>query len=149
MKSRKAQVQRDAVRSGDVLNDTLAERGKGYRRGGGGGIPRYLTIEEVAKLARCEHKAVRKAIHGDELTAYKVAGKWLVLMQDAVTWIESRPAVVELGGDVHGAANRARSGTHAGLVSKLREMDRRGDAMGTPDREGGQPGVGRREGPLR
>jgi excisionase family DNA binding protein len=47
-----------------------------------------LTVQEVAQLARCEHKTVRRAIHGGALTAYKPAGRLLIREDDARTWIE-------------------------------------------------------------
>jgi len=48
----------------------------------------YLTVQEVAQLARCEHKTVRRAIHGGALTAYKPAARLLIREDDARTWIE-------------------------------------------------------------
>ena len=38
----------------------------------------YLTVREVAALARCEHKAVRRAIANGELVAFQPAPKLLV-----------------------------------------------------------------------
>lgn len=52
----------------------------------------YLTVQEVAELARCEHKAVRRAIASGQLEAFRPAHKWLVREQDARAWVESRPA---------------------------------------------------------
>lgn len=52
----------------------------------------YLTVEEVAALARCEHKAIRNAIHSDALPAFRTAERILVREADAIAWIESRPA---------------------------------------------------------
>jgi excisionase family DNA binding protein len=54
----------------------------------------YLTIREVAELARCEHKAVRRAITDGRLRAFQPANRLLVREEDALTWIEgSLPAV--------------------------------------------------------
>jgi excisionase family DNA binding protein len=50
----------------------------------------YLTVEEVAQLARCEHKTIRRAIHNGLLTAYKPAHRLLIREDDARGWIESR-----------------------------------------------------------
>jgi excisionase family DNA binding protein len=51
----------------------------------------YLTVREVADLARCEHKAVRRAISSGQLLAFRVAGRLLVREADARAWIEARP----------------------------------------------------------
>lgn len=53
---------------------------------------RYLTVCEVADLARCEHKAVRKAIASGGLVAFRVAARLLIREMDARAWIEARPA---------------------------------------------------------
>lgn len=53
---------------------------------------RYLTVREVAELARCEHKAVRRAIGSGQLLAFRVAGRLLVREVDALAWIEAQPA---------------------------------------------------------
>jgi hypothetical protein len=52
---------------------------------------RYLTVREVADLARCEHKAVRRAIASGRLLAFRVAARLLVRETDARSWIEARP----------------------------------------------------------
>ncbi|MGZ4307634.1 MAG: helix-turn-helix domain-containing protein [Solirubrobacteraceae bacterium] len=54
----------------------------------------YLTVPEVAELARCEHKAVRRAIASGRLIAFRPAHKLLVRELDARAWIESRPVSV-------------------------------------------------------
>lgn len=50
----------------------------------------YLTVQEVAELARCEHKAVRRAISQGRLTAFRPAHKILVREEDARAWIEGQ-----------------------------------------------------------
>jgi hypothetical protein len=45
--------------------------------------PDYLTVLEVAVLARCEHKRVRRAIASGQLVAFRPAGKLLVREEDA------------------------------------------------------------------
>lgn len=52
----------------------------------------YLDVFEVAEFARCEHKAVRKAIHEGRLPAFATNRKLLVHQEDARAWVESRPA---------------------------------------------------------
>jgi hypothetical protein len=54
----------------------------------------YLTVPEVAELARCEHKAVRRAIASGLLIAFRPAHKLLIRELDARAWIESRPVRV-------------------------------------------------------
>lgn len=52
----------------------------------------YLTVREVADLARCEHKTVRKAIVSGRLLAFRVAARLLIRETDARDWIEASPA---------------------------------------------------------
>jgi excisionase family DNA binding protein len=52
----------------------------------------YLTVEEVAQLARCEHRCVRRAVQSGQLQAFRPARRILVREDDARAWIESRPA---------------------------------------------------------
>ena len=56
---------------------------------------RGREVGEVARLARCEHKAVRRAIHLGHLQAFQPANELLVREQDAHPWIQSRPAPTE------------------------------------------------------
>jgi excisionase family DNA binding protein len=53
----------------------------------------YLTVREVAELARCEHKAVRRAIAGGRLRAFQPANRLLIRDEDARAWIEGHLAV--------------------------------------------------------
>jgi excisionase family DNA binding protein len=56
----------------------------------------YLTVQEVADLARREHKAVRRAIKAGRLAACRPdGGRWLIREADARAWIEHRPAAAE------------------------------------------------------
>ena len=55
-------------------------------------ISPYLTVREVALLARCEHKTVRRAISEGRLRAFRPAHRVLVREDDARDWIESRLA---------------------------------------------------------
>lgn len=52
----------------------------------------YLTVREVAELARCEHKAVRCAIADGRLRAFQPANRLLIRDEDARAWIEGRLA---------------------------------------------------------
>lgn len=80
-------------------------------------LPVYLTAEEVAGAARCEVKAVRRAIHAGALRASRPNKRWLILPDDARAWIEARPA------SHTPRPPRRRRGT-PGNVTKLREMER-------------------------
>jgi excisionase family DNA binding protein len=55
---------------------------------------RYLTVEEVAELARCHHNTVRRAIDRRRITAFRPAGRILVREADARAWIEGEPSPV-------------------------------------------------------
>jgi excisionase family DNA binding protein len=48
----------------------------------------YLTVREVAELARCQHKAVRRAITDGRLRAFQPANRLLIREEDARAWIE-------------------------------------------------------------
>src|SRR5271170_5113909 len=52
----------------------------------------YLTVHEVAAMARCEHKSVRRAIAAGRLRAFQPNNKLLIREDDACGWIEGRPA---------------------------------------------------------
>jgi excisionase family DNA binding protein len=53
---------------------------------------RYLTVEEVADLARCHHNTVRRAIDRGRIMAFRPAGRILVREADARAWIEGEPS---------------------------------------------------------
>jgi excisionase family DNA binding protein len=84
--------------------------------------PAYLTVQEVAALARCEHKAVRRAIAGGHLPAFQPAKKLLIREDDARAWIEGRPAHVAAPAPQPGRRRHRPSGP--GSVAKLREIER-------------------------
>src|SRR5437764_3428640 len=44
----------------------------------------YLTVEEVARLARCEHRSVRRAIRSGRLRAFRPVRKILIREDDAL-----------------------------------------------------------------
>src|SRR5258708_30557679 len=52
----------------------------------------YLTLDEVAGLARCNEKTVRPAVAAGDLLAFQPAQRFLFREQDVHEWIESRPA---------------------------------------------------------
>jgi excisionase family DNA binding protein len=54
----------------------------------------YLTVPEVAALARCEHKTVRRAISDGRLRAFQPTHRVLIREDDAQDWIEGRAAAV-------------------------------------------------------
>lgn len=86
-------------------------------------LQRYLTVKEVATLARCEHKAVRRAIHEGQLQAFQPANKLLVREQDAHAWIQSRPPRFVPGAPSPPARARRRNSPAAGNVARLRELE--------------------------
>lgn len=49
----------------------------------------YLTVQEVAELARCEHRTVRRAIKKGELRASLIGGRWIVKDIAVEEWIEA------------------------------------------------------------
>jgi excisionase family DNA binding protein len=89
--------------------------------------PDYLTVLEVAVLARCEHKRVRRAIASGQLVAFRPAGKLLVREEDARAWIERHPVHAARPKEPSRARSRRRVAPRAsaGDVAKLREMERR------------------------
>ena len=85
----------------------------------------YLTVPEAADLARCEHKAVRRAIASGLLVAFRPARKLLVRELDARAWIESRPARVAAVAPQHARRpGRQRSRPRPGSVDNLLRMER-------------------------
>jgi len=49
----------------------------------------YLTVQEVAELARCEHRTVRRAIKSGALKASLIGGRWIVRDTAVEDWIEA------------------------------------------------------------
>ena len=87
----------------------------------------YLTVREVATMARCEHKSVRRAIAAGRLRAFQPTNKLLVREDDAYAWIEGRP--VSLTGSAPNARSAAARGRpmlgsqRPGSVADLREVE--------------------------
>jgi excisionase family DNA binding protein len=89
----------------------------------------YLTVREVATIARCEHKSVRRAIAAGRLRAFQPTNKLLIREDDACAWIEGRPV------SLTGSAPNLRSGLsrrrptlgsqRPGSVDDLREIERK------------------------
>lgn len=89
----------------------------------------YLTVREVAAMARCEHKSVRRAIVAGRLRAFRPANKLLIREDDAYAWIEERPAHTSAS---HPGLQRAPSrprrtlaSQRPGSVADLREIERK------------------------
>lgn len=84
----------------------------------------YLTVSEVADLARCEHKAVRRAIAMGLLVAFRPAQKLLVREMDARAWIESRPVRAAAVAPEHARRpGRRRSQPQPGSVDDLLRIE--------------------------
>jgi excisionase family DNA binding protein len=89
----------------------------------------YLTVREVATMARCEHKSVRRAIAAGRLRAFRPTNKLLIREDDACAWIEGRP--VSLTGsapNLRSAPSRRRptlGSQRPGSVADLREIERK------------------------
>jgi excisionase family DNA binding protein len=87
----------------------------------------YLTVVEVAELARCEHKAVRRAIRQGALRAFQPAKRLLIREEDARAWIESRVVAATPPSSPRPASARASSTSRhgPGSVAALREIERK------------------------
>ncbi|HEY4895672.1 MAG TPA: helix-turn-helix domain-containing protein [Solirubrobacteraceae bacterium] len=93
------------------------------------GMSVYLTVREVAALARCEHKSVRRAIVAGRLRAFQPTNKLLIREDDAYAWIEDRPVSprVPPSAGSHGQSRprRPQQSNRPGSVSDLREIERK------------------------
>ncbi len=88
----------------------------------------YLTVREVAAMARCEHKSVRRAIGQGRLPAFRPANKLLIREDDAEAWIEGRPAIASAAAKPApgtGSLRPTMRSQRAGSVSELREIERK------------------------
>lgn len=87
----------------------------------------YLTVQEVAELARCEHKAVRRAIRQGALRAFQPAKRLLIREDDARAWIENRIVVgtPTSSPSQHSARSGSTSRPRVGSVAALREIERK------------------------
>jgi len=90
---------------------------------------RFLTIDEVSKLVRCEHRTVRRAIKRGELDAALIGGKWLVRPGAVDSWFESRrPSLAPPASSARArGASRPRAGAiraeRPGSVARLQALD--------------------------
>lgn len=93
-------------------------------------VSRYLTVSEVAELARCEHKSVRRAIREGELRAFQPTKRLLIREEDVTAWIESRAVSVvhEPGIRLQSARHSSTSTARPGAVAALRRIER--EALG-------------------
>jgi len=89
----------------------------------------YLTVREVATMARCEHKSVRRAIAAGRLRAFQPTNRLLIREDDAYTWIEGRPAATTGSApSLRSALDRRRPAPRfqrPGSVADLREIERK------------------------
>jgi excisionase family DNA binding protein len=92
-------------------------------------VAAYLTVREVAAIARCEHKSVRRAIAAGRLRAFQPNNRLLIREDDAYGWIEGRPATRAASPfDPRRAASRPRGAAQSqrhGSVSDLRDIERK------------------------
>jgi excisionase family DNA binding protein len=93
------------------------------------GMAIYLTVREVATMARCEHKSVRRAIAAGRLRAFQPTNKLLIREDDAYAWIEGRPAATtDFISSLRSTPNRRRptpGSQRPGSVADLREIERK------------------------
>jgi excisionase family DNA binding protein len=93
------------------------------------GMTVYLTVREVATMARCEHKSVRRAIAAGRLPALQPANKLLIREDDAYAWIEGRPATTtDSALNIRSTLSRrgpAPASQRPGSVADLREIERK------------------------
>lgn len=89
----------------------------------------YLTVHEVAAMARCEHKSVRRAIAAGRLRAFQPNNRLLIRADDACGWIEGRPAARAASPSARRRAATRRRGApqsqRPGSVSDLRDIERK------------------------
>jgi excisionase family DNA binding protein len=88
-------------------------------------IARFLTVEEVAQLVRCEHRTVRRAIKRGELEAALIGGRWLVRPDAIDCWFESRRATVSSPATPQrpGRSGGAVRGEHPGSITRLKALE--------------------------
>jgi excisionase family DNA binding protein len=92
--------------------------------GAGVTAARYLTVQEVAELARCEHRSVRRAISAGRLRAFRPTRRILVREDDARAWIESRRAA-GLVAQPERRPIRPAQASAVGSVARLRAIEGR------------------------
>jgi excisionase family DNA binding protein len=88
----------------------------------------YLTVREVAELARCEHKAVRRAITDGRLRAFQPANRLLIREEDARAWIEGRLALDVAGHPPERRPTSRTSRAARGSVADLKAIERQATA---------------------
>jgi excisionase family DNA binding protein len=85
----------------------------------------YLTIEEVAAMAHCDHKTVRRAIASGALAAGRPGRRWVIREGVARAWIERPPPTGQR--NPASSANPRRPGPRkprgTGTVAALMAMD--------------------------
>ncbi len=84
----------------------------------------YLTVREVAELARCEHKTVRRAIADRRLRAFQPAHRVLIREDDAQDWIEGRVAAPSSSAALALRRTSRRTPVGRGSVADLKAIER-------------------------
>lgn len=88
----------------------------------------YLTIQEAAELAHCEHRTIRRAIRSRQLGAV-YSSRWLIVRDDLEDWLRQRAerrlmALAPPPGRKLPEPRSSRAAA-AGSVARLRAIDRR------------------------
>ena len=52
-------------------------------------MEKILTVEEVGSILKVNERTVRKLLKDGQLKGYKKLGKWYILYQDVVKYIQS------------------------------------------------------------
>ncbi|MGH8163602.1 MAG: helix-turn-helix domain-containing protein [Rhodanobacteraceae bacterium] len=88
----------------------------------------YLTVREVAAMARCEHKTVRRAIADGRLRGFQPARRVLIREDDARDWIEGRVAAPASPPTPVPRRTSRRTRGGRGSVADLKAIERRATA---------------------
>ena len=82
----------------------------------------YLTVEEAARLARCNPKTIRRAFTSGSLRAFRPAHRVLLREDDVRAWVEGQAAAVPVERPHPGRSRPRRAAP--GSVRDLRDMER-------------------------
>jgi excisionase family DNA binding protein len=85
----------------------------------------YLTVEEAARIARCNPRTIRRAFEAGKLRAFRPAHRILLLESDVRAWVESSAVVQAVPRQEAARARPLRRRLSApGSVTALRDMER-------------------------